>query len=178
MRNTKGRFMARSLLAVAKQVDAVENVLHSLNWMESLLKTDARFRAFLQSKKIDSDQKKEVIRNSLSGQCHEIVIEFLVITVENRTLQTIRDVCIACQNLAKEELGIVSVRAEVAEAVNESETVLLKSRLDTILGKNSDLTIDVNPDLIGGIKLRVENTYLDASLQQQLKRMRDTIVTS
>jgi len=32
--------------------------------------------------------------------------------------------------------------------------------------------------LIGGIKLRVENTYLDASLQQQLKRMRDTIVTS
>ncbi len=152
--------------------------MHSLNRVESWLKQDAGFRAFLQSKKIKSDQKKEVLQKTLTNQCHAVVIEFLALASEDRSVSTVRQVCTAYQKLAKDELGIVSVRAEVAEEYDESETASLKSRLDEILGKNSDLIVEVKPDLLGGIKLRVEDTYLDASLQQQLKRMRDTFVSS
>jgi F-type H+-transporting ATPase subunit delta len=178
MRNSTGSQYAKSILAVAKKLNAMEDIMNSLNRVESWLKQDARFRAFLQSKKISSEQKKEILQKTLSDWCHAVVIEFLVIVSEDRNISTVRQVCTVYQKLAKEELGIVSVHAEVAEAVNESDAASLKLRLDEILGKNSDLTIEVNPDLLGGIKLRVEDTYLDASLQHQLKRMRDTFVSS
>jgi F0F1-type ATP synthase delta subunit len=44
------------------------------------------------------------------------------------------------------------------------------------LGKSTELTINVVPSLIGGIKLRVGNTFLDASIQNQLENMRHSLL--
>jgi len=48
----------------------------------------------------------------------------------------------------------------------------LKSSLDQILGKDTDLSLDVDASLIGGIRLRIENTFLDATVQNQLQTLR------
>ena len=79
MRNSTGGQYAKSILAVAKKLNAMEDIMNSLNRVESWLKQDARFRAFLQSKKISSEQKKEILQKTLSDWCHAVVIEFLVI---------------------------------------------------------------------------------------------------
>lgn len=52
----------------------------------------------------------------------------------------------------------------------------LKISLDTILGKETDLYIDVDESLIGGIKLRIENTFLDASVQNQLQVLKGELL--
>ena len=48
----------------------------------------------------------------------------------------------------------------------------LGDMLDEVLGKNVDLTIKVDASIIGGIKLRVENTFLDASIESQIKNIK------
>jgi len=48
----------------------------------------------------------------------------------------------------------------------------LKQKLDKALGKDADLSIKVDASIIGGIKLRVENTFLDASLKSQIKNIK------
>ncbi|MDP6533245.1 MAG: ATP synthase F1 subunit delta [Candidatus Marinimicrobia bacterium] len=178
MRNSQSARLAASAFAVAKEAKAVEEVMHSLDTVDSWIRGDARLRAFLQSKKITGDQKKEALKKALVESCHTIAVEIVALAAEERSVELIKQTCTVYRALAKSELGIVSVHAQVAETYSDSETASLKSRLDEILGKTSDLKVEVNPDLIGGIKLRVEDTYLDASLQSQLKRMRDTIVSS
>lgn len=178
MRNSLSARLAESVFAVAKNAQAVEEVMQSLDAVDSWVREDARLRAFLQSKKINHDQKRDALKKALSESCHPIAAECVALAAEERSVEVIKQACTSYRAFAKQELGIVSAHAQVAEAFSESDTASLKSKLDEILGKNSELTVEVNPDLIGGIKLRVEDTYLDASLQNQLKRMRETIVSS
>ena len=66
----------------------------------------------------------------------------------------------------------VSVQAVISNNLNENETKELKQKLDRALGKDADLSIKVDASIIGGIKLRVENTFLDASLKSQIKNIK------
>jgi F-type H+-transporting ATPase subunit delta len=60
--------------------------------------------------------------------------------------------------------------------MSDEEKKSLKISLDTILGKETDLYIDVDESLIGGIKLRIENTFLDASVQNQLQVLKGELL--
>ncbi len=71
----------------------------------------------------------------------------------------------------KEGKNIVSVKGTVASAISEDEKSSLKSSLDQILGKDTDLSLDIDASLIGGIKLRIENTFLDATVRNQLQTL-------
>ena len=55
--------------------------------------------------------------------------------------------------------------------MSEAEIESLRSSLSEMLGKETDLSIDIDPSLIGGIKLRIYNTFLDASIQNQLQSL-------
>jgi F-type H+-transporting ATPase subunit delta len=55
---------------------------------------------------------------------------------------------------------------------DERQVASLKSSLDNILGKEADLTLNVDQSLLGGIRLRIGNTLLDASIQNQLQMLR------
>ena len=52
----------------------------------------------------------------------------------------------------------------------------LKASLDEILGKKTKLSFEIDPSLIGGIKLRVNNTFLDASIHNQLQKLRTELL--
>ena len=60
--------------------------------------------------------------------------------------------------------------------MTESEIESLRSSLGQLLGKEMDLIIDIDPSLIGGIKLRIDNTYLDASIQNQLQSLHSKLL--
>ena len=69
-------------------------------------------------------------------------------------------------------MNFVNVTAHVTSELSDEEAAVLKSSLETALGKTTELNVNVDPNLIGGIKLRVGNKFLDASIQNQLDNMR------
>jgi F-type H+-transporting ATPase subunit delta len=66
----------------------------------------------------------------------------------------------------------VSVHAIVSKKMNKEEASLMKEKLDRVLNKDTDLSIEVDSSLIGGIKLRIENTFLDASIKSQINNVK------
>jgi len=73
-------------------------------------------------------------------------------------------------------MNFVTVTAHVTSKMSDISEAELKASLETALGKSTELTINVDPSLIGGIKLRVGNTFLDASIQNQLENMRHSLL--
>jgi F-type H+-transporting ATPase subunit delta len=72
----------------------------------------------------------------------------------------------------REKKNILEVKGVVAKEMSQSQLDSLKTSLDKILGKQTELSMEVDSTLIGGIKLRIENTFLDASIQNQLQILR------
>tara|TARA_Y100000310_G_scaffold59339_1_gene54697 strand:+ start:336 stop:872 length:537 start_codon:yes stop_codon:yes gene_type:complete len=168
--NTKN--MAAALLVVARKIDAVDEVQRSIKLVSELLKKDAQFRAFMQSKRFTTEQKTEVIRSGLQDACHPLLQELLIIEIDENPTILLRDLSYFFDAMAKDELNIVQVEAHVADELSVDEVVDLQKTLEKSIGKNTELDLKVDPSLLGGIKLRIDNTYLDASIRAKMDNLR------
>ena len=66
----------------------------------------------------------------------------------------------------------VSVHAILSSDMDKEDASMMKDKLDQVLNKDTDLSIEIDRSLIGGVKLRIENTYLDASIKSQINNIK------
>ena len=168
--NTKN--MAAALLVVAKEIDAVDEVQRSIKLVIELLKKDAQFRAFMQSKRFTIEQKTEVIKFGLQDVCNPLIQELLIIEIDQNPTILMRDLSYIFDAMVKDELNIVPVEAHVADELSVDELAYLQKTLEETIGKDTELDLKIDPNLLGGIKLRIENTFLDASIKNKMDNLR------
>ena len=164
--------LAAALLVVAKEIDAVDEVQRSIKLVIELLKKDAQFRAFMQSKRFTTEQKTEVIRSGLQNACHPILQELLIIEIDENPTILLRDLSYFFDAMVKDELNIVPVEAHVADELSVDVLAYLQKTLEESIGKDTELDLKIDPNLLGGIKLRIENTFLDASIKNKMDNLR------
>ena len=164
--------LAAALLVVAKEIDAVDEVQRSIKLVIELLKKDAQFRAFMQSKRFTIEQKTEVIKFGLEDVCNPLIQELLIIEIDQNPTILMRDLSYIFDAIIKDELNIVPVEAHVADELSVDELAYLQKTLEESIGKDTELDLKIDPNLLGGIKLRIENTFLDASIKNKMDNLR------
>ena len=164
--------LAAALLVVAKEIDAVDEVQRSIKLVLELLKKDAQFRAFMQSKRFTIEQKTEVIKFGLQDVCNPLIQELLIIEIDQNPTILMRDLSYIFDAMVKDELNIVPVEAHVADELSVDELAYLQKTLEETIGKDTELDLKIDPNLLGGIKLRIENTFLDASIKNKMDNLR------
>ena len=163
--------LANALYFVSEQNNVLDPVHSGLTTVNDLVKTDSQFRMFIQSKRISGEDKTTILNNVMGDSGHPLVGELLSHIQGRQSLAILQDVINLFNRQYKEGKNIVSVKGTVASAISEDEESSLKSSLDQILGKDTDLSLDVDASLIGGIRLRIENTFLDATVRNQLQTL-------
>ena len=171
-RRSNSKNMAAALLVVARKIDAVDEVQRSIKLVLELLKKDAQVRAFMQSKRFTTEEKTEVIRFGLKDYCHPILQELLIIEIGENPTILLRDLSYFFDAMVIDELNIVPVTAYVADELSVVEVADLQKTLEKSIGKDTELDLKVDPSLLGGIKLRIENMYLDASIKTKMDNLR------
>ena len=164
--------LAAALLVVAKEIDAVDEVQRSIKLVLELLKKDAQLRAFMQSKRFTVEQKTEVIKFGLEDVCNPLIQELLIIEIDQNPTILMRDLSYIFDAMVKDELNIVPVEAHVADELSVDELAYLQKTLEESIGKDTELDLKIDPNLLGGIKLRIENTFLDASIKNKMDNLR------
>ena len=164
--------LAAALLVVAKEIDAVDEVQRSIKLVIELLNKDAQFRAFMQSKRFTIEQKTEVIKFGLEDVCNPLIQELLIIEIDQNPTILMRDLSYIFDAMVKDELNIVPVEAHVADKLSVDELAYLQKTLEETIGKDTELDLKIDPNLLGGIKLRIENTFLDASIKNKMDNLR------
>jgi len=169
---SKAKNYAEALLNVAAKSGSEKAVKDSLELVISSMRISPEFRAFLLSKRINEAQKADAVKSALGDQCHPIVSEFLGLVRGENLVKLLTAIGKAYDVKFAEAMNFVSVTAHVTGKMSDSEVTDLKSSLESALGKSTELNVNVDPALLGGIKLRVGNKFLDASIQNQLENMR------
>ena len=70
---------------------------------------------------------------------------------------------------------IIKIKAYLAKELNKDEQNILKLKMDKLFKESIQLDFHVSSEIIGGVKLRVDNFLIDGSIQGQLKRLKDQI---
>jgi len=173
---SKAKQYAEALFNVANQSSSEKAVRNSLTLVNSAIKASPEFRAFLFSKRITEIQKATAVKEALGVKCHPIVSEFIGLVTDQNLVKLFSLIEKSYIKIFEKKLNYLTVIAHVSSELSERESEELKESLESLLGKSMELNIKVDPNLIGGIKLRVGNKFMDASIQNQLESMRQSLL--
>tara|TARA_B100001250_G_scaffold157844_1_gene135583 strand:- start:37 stop:576 length:540 start_codon:yes stop_codon:yes gene_type:complete len=172
----KAKQYSEALFNVAVESQSEIDVKDSLINFCNAIRNSAEFRSFLLSKRVSNSDKAKVTKEIFGNSCHKIVSEFITVC-ERENLVKITPLVSKNYNLMlADKKNIVNVTADVTINLSEDKKVELKKLLDQSLKKNTEISFKVNPDLIGGIRLRVGNELVDASIENHLKNMRQKMI--
>jgi len=174
--NRKAKQYGEALFNAAREMGAVEEVCQSLSLVNQLLKRDASFRAFFNTRRIESDQKGAIVGKVLGSNSHPLVSTLFGILSEKREYHLMSGIQCWVETRRQRELNLLVVKAYTAEELDEDEINNISQMLESSMAKQVEMSTEIDESLIGGIKLRMDNLFLDGSLHGQLERLKIELI--
>ncbi len=168
---------ARSLFEVAKEHRILDEVHEQVDQFADAVSGNRELQVFFFSPYFSSQEKKDGIRRIVDG-ADERFVRFLELLAERHRLPVIFRIRQTFDALWAEERKLLEVT--VTSAVDlDAETVQgIGRRVEEQTGRKVELTSVVDPDLLGGLVLRVGNLVVDASVRNRLERLRREVATA
>ena len=170
--NKSAKQLSSVLFECANNANALDEVRDSIFLLDELVRSNIDLKNFVQSKRLSQEQKLTVLVQVLGSSVHSLVlgiVSFLSGMQTNKTISRIKKYYFEQYKNIKNK---VSVHAVVSSKIDKEGASIMKEKLDQVLSKDTDLSIEVDESLIGGVKLRIENTYLDASIKSQINNVK------
>ena len=174
--NLNPKVIATGLFNVADQNDDLGKVRDALRTLNHIVIDSGQFRALVQSKKIKGKSKVEILNSVLGKLSHPLVSEVVSYLKGSSAANELKEISTFFESMYGKKSNTVEVKGTVASKMSDQQIKSFKASLDEILGKKTKLSIQVDPSLIGGIKLRIDNTFLDASIHNQLQTLRTELL--
>jgi F-type H+-transporting ATPase subunit delta len=165
---------ARSLFEVAKQQDNLDVVREQLGQFADALDDSRELSVFFFSPYFSTPEKKDGLDKTLDD-ADPIVLNFLELLVENHRMPVVFRVRREFDALWREENQLLPVQITSAIELDESVASRIGEEIGRQTGRKVELTSTVDPDVLGGIVLRVGNSILDASIRSRLERLRKQV---
>ncbi len=163
---------AQALMSVAQSHNLTEEFGESFRALESLLEQSQDFRDFVMNPIINSESKKSVLRQVMGDDTNPYLINFLMLLVDKRRIIFLEQ--IAGQYLEQLRKLNQTVLAEVTAAreLSEAQTQAIIDRVKSMSNaRDVEIKTSINPDIIGGVIIKVGSQVIDASLKGQLRRI-------
>jgi F-type H+-transporting ATPase subunit delta len=162
---------ARSLFEVARDQDKLDDVREQLGEFADAVEADRGLTTFFFSPYFSTEEKKDGLHKSVEG-AEPILMNFLELLLEKHRMPAIYRIRREYDGLWREEHKLLPVQVTSAVALDEEVVKSLGDRISEQTGRQVDLTAKVEPDILGGIVLRVGNSILDASIRNRLEQLR------
>jgi ATP synthase F1 delta subunit len=165
---------ARSLFEVAKEQDKLDEIRDELAAFEEAVESDRGLSTFFFSPYFSTEEKKDGLHKAVEG-AEEIFVNFLELLIEKHRMPAIHRIRREYDGLWREENKLLPVQVTSAVELDEEVVSSLGERIGEATGRKVDLAARVEPDILGGIVLRVGNSVLDASIRNRLEQLRKQV---
>ena len=174
--NLNPKVIATALFNIADQNDDLHKVRDALTNLNNIVIDSGQFRVLIQSKKIKGKLKVEILNSVLGKLSHPLVNEVVSYLKGSSAANELKEISTLFESMYGKKSNTIEVKGIVASKMSKQQIESFKASLDEILGKKTKLSIEVDPSLIGGIKMRIDNTFLDASIHNQLQKLRTELL--
>jgi F-type H+-transporting ATPase subunit delta len=129
--------------------------------------SDGDFLAALESPKIKLETKAVFLKKRL-GAINSLVVNLILLLVSRSAVNIIGEIAREYKNLLDEYRGVKAAEVITAVAIDEPEEKKLADKLGELVKAKVEVTSQVNPDILGGMVVRVGGKLLDGSTRSKL----------
>lgn len=152
---------SHDLAAWGQQLDALAQVAQ-----------DADLRQFADHPKAQSEQVVAVMTAAAKQSLASGVLNFLQTVIENGRLAALPEIVAQYHVLANAASGVSDAQIYSAFEISDAQLAELKASLEKRFGRKLDAHVQLEPGLIGGVRVVVGDEVLDTSVKARLERMK------
>jgi F-type H+-transporting ATPase subunit delta len=171
------RVYADALFEAAKDKGNLDEIHEQLAEVANAISEDHDFQVFLFSPYFSTAEKRDGLAKAISGAEPELV-NFLELLAEKHRMPAVFRIRDRFEELWAEENKRLDVTVTSAVELDGSVIEHVGSEIEKQTDRKVELHSEVDPDILGGLVLRVGNMVLDASLRSKLEKLRKEVAAA
>jgi F-type H+-transporting ATPase subunit delta len=165
---------ARALFEAAKDDDVLDRVHDELGQFAEALDENRNLQIFLFSPYFSSEEKKQGVRRIVTD-ADERLLNFLELLAERHRMPALFRIRRVFDGLWADENKLLPVTVTSATELDQGLVDDIGKRIQEQTGRKVDLSSHVDPDVLGGLRVRVGNLVLDATVRNRLEQLRKQV---
>jgi F-type H+-transporting ATPase subunit delta len=165
---------ARSLFEVAQEQNKLDTIREQLGLFADALSDNRELQVFFFSPYFSTTEKEDGLDRAVSD-ADPILVNFLKLLIENHRTPVIFRVRRVVDELWQQENKLLPVTVTSAVALDQATVSQIGDRIAEQTGRKVELSAIVEPDILGGLVVRVGNSILDASIRNRLEQLRKQV---
>ena len=165
---------SRALFEIAQEHDVLDRVHDELGEFADALEENRDLQLFFFSPYFSSEEKAEGVERIVDGG-EERFVNFLKLLAERHRMPALHRIRREFDRMWAEENKLLPVSVTSAVELDESLVKDIGKRIEEQTGQHVELSSNVDPEVLGGLVVRVGNMVLDASVRNRLEQLRKTV---
>ena len=164
----------RALFLLAKDEGTMDDVNRDIALAHEILTNNPDYARLLDTPAVSKSEKLALAADAFAS-LHYCVRNLIMLLSERHSVYTFRDVAKTYSAMYDEEMGIERVDAVTALPMTEEQIMEMKRKLDALTGKQTVIRNIVEPEILGGVKIRYAGQQIDGSLKTRLDSFSESI---
>jgi F-type H+-transporting ATPase subunit delta len=163
---------AQAFMSIGQSQNLVDRFGEDVSVLLNLLNESQELNALLGSPLIKAEVKKAVLRQVLGEQVHPVTLNFLLLLVDRGRISFLEGICKQFQVLLRELKQTVLAEVTSTVELTDAQKEAVRQRvMGMVTAQQVELETRIDPELIGGVIIKVGSQVVDASLRGQLRRI-------
>ena len=162
-----GRRYSKAIFEIAEEKNQVKEIYEMLNSAMVLYRTDKEFKNFILNPLIDNEQKKSVL-NEIFGKDNSENLNILLYILDKGRMNCIKYIVAEYLKIYYKKNRILDVRATFTKELTDEQKKKLINKLSQKTGKEINLKIKIDKNILGGGIIRIGDKIIDGSIRREL----------
>jgi F-type H+-transporting ATPase subunit delta len=170
---------AEALMSLGDERGLTDRLSQDINGILAVLESSSDLQQLLSNPLIKADAKKAVINEVFGSQVDGTMLRFMSLVIDRRRAMYLDAICRHCQALIRKARNITLAEVISATDLNDGQRQAVMDKVKSMTGANHvELSTRLDPDLIGGVIIKIGSRVLDASIKGQLRRLSNSLLSS
>lgn len=166
-----------ALFRTALEKNILDKVRADMVFISEMCRND-EMKEFLENPVIPPSKKSQIFHRILGGNVNEITLSLTDLLVRNEREAFLPDIARSFIYESQKYKGITEATLTTAVPVNAGIKKQISDLVEKTFSTKVDLKEVVDPGIIGGFILRVDDNYIDASIKNKLRKVRKELLGS
>lgn len=169
---------AASLLSLIRDKQLLSIAVDEVRFVVETLKGSAEFNRVLKSPVIKAEAKAAILTELFQKRLHPELFQYLLFLVKKDRIDVAAEILGRFLALCDEEAGIITVDVTSAIDLAPDQQEQVRKKIAAVEGKTIRMNLSIDPELIGGFIIKAGDRIFDASLQNQLRKVRKQLAST
>ncbi len=175
MASSAAKRYAQAVFTLAKEQNTLDVWQNDLALLDNIVRDD-HVVSYLTNPTITSEKKVDAVESALNTNVQPETRNLVKLLIERDRAALIPEIREIFDDEVRTERGVAVATVTTADPLSEVERDLVRDKLESMTGKTVELVLSVDPEIIGGIVIRIGDQVIDGSVRNKLERLRARLI--